>query len=203
MVDKKEMEILLNTYYIIGKNYTIHDTGIVDVLGSVVCVKLPKNKQMPVQFGEVTGDFIINPKVKPVSLKGCPHTVAGTFHVSKNNLITHLEHGPERVGIYVVEEGNPIMNLKGVATHIGRNLNVFVNTLTDLSDMPVNLDFFYAGYNKQMPILRLCMVKRPYLQNATVGMQRIIDQHAGSGKKGALAFAADLIRAGYKDNARW
>lgn len=203
VVDKHKIDSRL-LYYQMSSNYEIDDAGIVHVDGSVYCDRLPKNKLMAVQFGRVTGDFVIAAALQPLSLKGCPSYVGKWFQIEPNNGINSLEHGPTQVdGSYTVEVGNPIKSLKGVASHVGKNLNIFTPTLKEIADLPENLKYVHVAYNKHMPVLRLLTAERAYIQNATVGMQLILDKYAGQGRAGAIKCAAELIKAGFKDNARW
>ena len=203
MIDKHKIDTLL-LYYKMSSNYEIDDAGIVHVDGSVYCDRLPKTKRMPVQFGRVTGDFVIARALQPLSLKGCPSYVGKWFAIEANNGIDSLEHGPQQVDdSYTVEVGNPIKSLKGIASHVGKNLNIFTPTLKDLADLPANLKHVYVAYNKHLPVLRLLTAERAYVQNATVGMQQILSKYEGQGRAGAIMCAAELIKAGYKLNARW
>ena len=203
MVNKNKIETDLQ-YYMMSSKYKIDDMGIVHVDGNVHCDRLPKNKQMPVQFGRVTGDFCIAAGLQPMSLKGSPQYVGKWFLIDRNNQITSLEHGPTQVdGSYTVEVGNPIKSLKGVAPYVGKNLNIFSPTLKELNDLPENLKSVHVAYNKHIPVLRLLTAQHAYVQNATIGMQKILDKYQGQGKPGALKAAAELIRSGYKEHARW
>ena len=71
--------------------YTIHPNGVVDVYD---CVNLDnkKLKEIPIQFGHVTGNFDISHN-NLTSLKGCPLGVNGWFDCRDNpNLTDILKH---------------------------------------------------------------------------------------------------------------
>lgn len=87
-----------------------------------------------------------------------------------------------------------LKNLKGLPTHIGGTIIIT----------------YYNG----MPVLRCLVAEKGIRLQATTSnyptywkdrqaINQILDKYVGQGRKGALACAAELIRAGYKDSARW
>lgn len=117
-----------------------------------------------------------------VSLKGAPKIINRDFFCNDNQLTT-LDHAPEKVLLDFDCENNPLINLTGLPIMIG------TCTIT---------------WHAQLPLLR-CLNSQlsVALTDAPVEVESIINRYVGSGKKGALACAAELIRAGYKENAKW
>ena len=88
------------------------------------------------------------------------------------------------------------------------------NQLTSLEGLPETLKgVFFVSWNPKLPLLRSLVAKEIDLRgdlsftNAKYGemfqVRDILNKYAGEGKVGALKAAAELIRAGFKDNARW
>lgn len=207
MVDKDKIRKLLHTYYDVSGDIMIQDNGTVDVLGGtytgVSCKRLPSDREMPVQFGTVQGDFEIQTGVRPVSLVGSPHTVTGIFHIHNNNRIADLQGGPKSVGRYVVGKGNRIPSLRGIAVNVTEALVIHENSLHSLEHLPPDLPSLYVGYNEHVHVLRAVMVRRAYFHNAFVGLQRIVDKYMGKGKSAVINFALELKQNGYGSNAQW
>lgn len=204
MVDVNQIKDWLQTHYLLSGEYTIHEDLTVDVQGDVVVTNLPKNKNLSVKFGTVTGDFLIKTGLRPHSLKGTPQIVHGSFHIANNNKIDSLIHGPSWVGkSYVVGKNNPIKNLKGVSSHTDILIIHGNHMLDNLDHMPDEIRFFQCEYHEQLPILRLAQVPKSHLKNAWPGLQLILDKYAGKGKSHMLNFALELKKAGYGSNARW
>ena len=77
------------------KNYTINSDGTVDVKGDVDISK-KSLKNIPVQFGTVSGNFYCSSN-NLTTLKGGPEIVKRHFYCSFNKL-TSLEYSPKEVG---------------------------------------------------------------------------------------------------------
>lgn len=207
MVNKVEIRKLLKAHFNIHGTVKITPDGVVDVDGDVEVRHVPDSGQLSVQFGKVTRSFTfwINGITMP-NFTGCPAWVGGSFECSNVRILSlkgapeyvgdqfelrfcelrTLEHGPQHVGSDYLVRRNPLQSLEHLATHIGGEV-----------------DF---EYNPHMGLLRtLVAAKIAPLQgsNLLVPVADILNKYAAQGKKGALACAAELIRAGYKENARW
>jgi hypothetical protein len=110
------------------KNYTINQDLTVDVDGNVDLIK-QKLKTIPVQFGEINGNFYCWYN-DLTSLEGCPHTVKGSFFCNFNKL-DNLKGGPK----YVLDEYNcscsTLKSLEGCALEVG-TLNFRKNKLVSM-----------------------------------------------------------------------
>jgi hypothetical protein len=200
MVDVDAIQLLLKKHFdILGTVHVDPHTGVVNVEGSVVDMKpMPK---MSVQFGQVTGKFVCS-ESRLESLVGAPHTVGKDFSCSKNRLTT-LVGGPAWVGGAYFASNNQLTSLVGAPDHVGRSLQVNTNPLKSLEGMPVELkDRIWLDYTFDLPLLRLLETK-DMMSYAPDPVRVILAKYAGQGKPGALKAAAELVREGYKQNARW
>jgi hypothetical protein len=133
-----------NIEKILKRNFNIE--GSVDIVGDIVnitgiCDLHRKIQKLPVQFGNVSGDF----------------------NCGRNQLTT-LEGAPSSVG-----------------------------------------GSFYCSYSDNLPLLRLLLikdVKEIYLVPINDIVEDILNKYIGQGRGGALACAAELTKAGFKNNAR-
>ena len=101
----------------IDGTWTRKDDGTIDVVGNVY---LPSAnlKEIPFQFGEVTGEFSCSMN-RLTSLKGSPRKVGGSFYCTRND-ITSLEGGPEWVDeSYFCDANEDLYSLKGAPKHVG------------------------------------------------------------------------------------
>jgi hypothetical protein len=133
-------------------------------------------------------------------------TIAGTYTIDDQGVVNvdgDVIHTARQSRIYVtfgevtgrfVSRWRGLKNLKGIPTRMGNGI-----TIT-----------YYDG----MPVLRcLAADKRINLQ-ATVShdpnywtdrtrINSILEKYLGKGKAGAILAAAELIKSGYKESARW
>jgi hypothetical protein len=79
--------------------------------------------------------------------------------------------------------------------------------ITSVSGLPPDARQVDITYQKQLPMLKLLKQKSVHVrQSLTANLHpitEIIEKYAGEGKPGAIRAAAEMIKAGYKDNARW
>ncbi len=108
------------------KNYSITKNLVVNVKGNVFLAN-NKLKNIPVQFGVVTGDFIVSMN-SLTSLKGSPNKVEGDFYCSDNKLET-LEYSPKTVGGNFYCEFNLLDNLEGAPEKVGGSFHHYGNPL--------------------------------------------------------------------------
>lgn len=213
----------LRTFFRITGKVTIHVSGVVDVDGNVFATSTAS--KLPVQFGKVTGVFVCSGG-RLSTLEGCPTYVGDNFDCSTNQL-TSLEHAPTHVGKMFRCSDNQITSLTHVPAHV-TSLNCAKNKLTNLLHAPhtVDLDISCYGnplvslegaptqvgrtwwltYDAHLPLLRTLSGQQIEFMNMTHdsgNVAHILNKYMGQGKVGAIKAAAELIKAGYKANARW
>lgn len=167
-----------------------HDLWAID--GHVRMKRTSPDGRLPVKFYKITGSLSLN-LCKLTSLEGCPSNLGGGLYVWQNELTT----------------------LKGAPKSLAR-LDVKRNQLQSLEGMPEEIiNGIELTYDHQLPLLRClnCTGEILLAHDATGpdsvtasivrSVERILNKHRGTGKAGALKAAAELIRAGYKENARW
>ena len=192
MVNPAVIKDLFVSYFDRDDSYWIDDDLVVHTQGSVSVRRRGQvfpNNRLPIKFGTVGGDFdVVNTGL--TTLENCPHTVGDTFMCSANKLTT-LAHGPQVVKWGYVIGTNPLNSLEGFpVTHAPE--------MVSMSWLP------------HLPMLKLLVSPDIRLYPRMDDQQQQVDRlhdimakYAGQGKKGSIRCAAELIRAGYKDNARW
>ena len=113
-MNREQIEQWLKKYKI--ENYTIHDNLVVDVDGDVNLYG-KKLKELPFQFGKVTGSFDCSNN-QLTSLQYCPTTVGGRFDCS-NNQLTSLQYCPTTVGRFLDCSDNQLPSLPYCPTTVG------------------------------------------------------------------------------------
>lgn len=202
MVDVKLIKQLLKKHFRTEGVVTIDDQGLVNVMGSVG-IKVKNLPQLPVRFGKVEGHFFCE-ECDLESLTGAPHWVGGDFWAQYNNLQS-LEGGPTHVGNNFHVFSNKLTNLLHAPTHVGGDFLCYYNRLYSLQGFPEHgVKKFSFTYTPHIPLLRCLTAQSVSLgYDAPKQVQLIVDAHQGQGKAGAIKAAAELIKAGYKENARW
>jgi hypothetical protein len=125
------------------QNATINENLVVDVKGDVF-IDIHSNKDnkfpiLPIQFGTVTGDFIIT-SMGLSSLVGCPHSVYGNFNVAFNELQT-VDYFPSLIGgekIILASNKLTEVNLDGNKInklYLNNNLIPSINNLTNYDEI--------------------------------------------------------------------
>lgn len=163
-------------------DYNIHnwsinpETGLVDVRANVI-IRYTSIKRLPINFGEITGDFVCNGN-ELTTLEGAPTSVSGDFKCSNNGLtslkgapsiigqyfecdcnkLTSLEHGPISVGGYYSCEKNNITTLEGMPKKLTNNFYCRENNIRDFYGVPEevftdNAIGFYCLYNPVYEII--------------------------------------------------
>ena len=200
MVDNHEILNLLRMHFnTIGK-VTIDQQGLVSCTGDVEA-RLHMSR-LPVQFDHVGGDFYCGHK-QLVSLEGAPRYVRGAVHVH-NNQLTSLQGAPRYVGTSFYCNDNQLTSLQGAPQDVGGNFYCIDNKLTSLEGAPSHIGSrIMLTYSPTLPLLRVLSYKMIFISDSPPQLIAILDKYTGQGKKGALPCAAELIKAGYKDNARW
>lgn len=224
MADKADIQYKLNKYFKTSGVVKIHDDGVVDVGGSVTLMSLWH--KLPVKFGVVT-DVFMCASSQLTTLEGAPHSVGDLFDCGSNQL-TSLTHAPRHVGKNFRCDNNLLTDLSHAPTHVSGYFNCAKNKLTDLSHAPTYVQDNFAchgnpltslkglpdhvggtiwpTWHPQLPVLRVLTGREVQFMNITPESEQvahILNKYMGQGKPGAIRAAAELIRAGYKDNARW
>jgi hypothetical protein len=215
-----DVKIILFRDYNINGPYQINPvTLVVDVMGDVA-LRAWKN-DFEVQFGRISGSFTCNNK-RIQSLKGAPHHVGGEFDCASNRL-SSLDHGPQFAGAYNCNF-QQIGSLEGAPTNVSGMFQCRNNQITSLAHAPSGISFLdcqsnplvnfegmpsntlsiSCSWKPDLPLLRLLSCDQVYLGwECPQVVNEIMTTYAGEGKPGALKAAAELIKAGYKESARW
>lgn len=207
MVDKQKVEKLLFEYFVCRGSVEYQSDGSVNVGGNVILSKKPPRGLIPVKFGVVDGTFRADNKGL-VSLFNSPDSCNNMFVIG--NKLTSLEHVPVRLDTLNVEN-NKLTNF----VHGPEQLDTIIatdNPLTSLEGLPDSDYHISISYSEHLPLLRLVNSVHASINMPETGrtfsvryepVHTIINKYTGQGKPGALKAAAELIKAGYKGNARW
>jgi hypothetical protein len=99
---------------------------------------------------------------------------------------------------------NSLTSLDGAPRSVGGNFMCHNNSLTTLDGAPASVGGkFYVDYNTSLPLLRLLQYKATMIYDAPSVAKQILHKYAGTSKRGMLGAAAELTKAGLRDNARW
>lgn len=207
MVNTKEIRELLKYHFDIKGDVQIDDAGHVHVQGDVQLKRLtplPEPK-LPVKFGQVSGKFSFSGH-NVDTLAGCPHHVGHIFDCSSTN-VKSLVGAPEHVGGNVLVTYCDLKNFVGGPRHVGGDYYGRRNPLTSLEGLPDHipgeLDFEWFP---NLPVLRSLVALHVEVRQAydyVEPVEDILNKYTQQGKAGAIKAAAELIRAGFKGNARW
>jgi len=204
MVDANQIKkVFWNYFNTSGPDREIHigSDGKVNVHGDVQLVYTDV-KQLPVSFGTVSGNFRCLFS-SLTSLVGAPHHVGGYF-ICSNSELTSLVGAPQHVDGSFTCHHNKLTNLVGAPKHVGDTFDCEYNQLTSLEGAPEHVgEEFWCTWNPHLPVLRLITYQHPWIGNAPDLVSDIISKYVGQGKPGALKAAGELIKAGFKGNARW
>jgi hypothetical protein len=131
----------------------------------------------------VTGYVYLRKNIKHTTLPVQFGTVGGDFYCS-DNLLETLVGTPQRVGGTFYCDKNSLETLTGAPQSVGGD--------------------FSCAYKSDLGLLRIILSNcdNVWLKNAPKGVTKIIEKYLGKGQGGALQCAAELIRAGYKENAK-
>lgn len=208
MVDLDKVHQLLDTYFDYTGDAEVQEDGSVNVQGDVVLMK-HTNGNIPVKFGVVEGEFRAISKGL-TSLINAPDTCDSL--IVSSNLLTSLEYCPVYLNILNVEN-NKLTNFEHAPEQVD-TIFAFNNPLTSLTGLP-DSDFEYhinITYSENLPLLQLVNAESVNIGSPGLGYERlkpyepvnsIINKYTGQGKAGAIKAAAELVKAGFKDNARW
>lgn len=149
----------------------------------VKLIRIPSSGRLPVKFERVGGAFIVN-RMGLMSLEGSPRELDAGFFAGDNNL-ENLLHAPIQVPGTFSIANNPLTSLEGWPEK-----GVNQCTLT---------------YSDHLPLLR-CLQTTDVIHVVNYPppqINLILNKYKDQGKVGALKAAGELIKAGFKENARW
>lgn len=179
------------------------ESGEIDVDGYVTLNSALK--KLPVSFAHVTKGFTCSDSML-TTLKGAPYSVRGGFDCTSNKLKS-LQYAPEFVGRDFWCGYNQLTNLIGAPNEVGTDFICHGNPLTSLEGAPsVIPGWFRLTYSPSLPLLRTLVAKQGVMfWDAPEKVTQILNdpEFKGKGRSGAIKAAIHLIRAGYKENARW
>lgn len=184
-IEDNDIEKLLIKYFEFS-DYEILSDGRVNVNGPTSLRLAPPNGKLPVKFNKAKKDFAIGAGDLS-TLEGCPRLVSGEFSCGYNQ-INSLIGGPiEIYGDYLCI-GNNLKSLEGLPKILNGRI------------------ILHANHN--LPLLKLLFVKDlqriellGYMASEKI-IASILNKYIGTGQKGALQCAAELTKAGFKNNAR-
>ena len=96
------------------ENFTINDDLTVDVDDNVI-LYLCQMEELPVQFGNVSGDFILGEN-NLKTLEGVPTSVGGDF-ICGGNDIRDLDYFPKVINARIILLNNPLMSYTSPLEH--------------------------------------------------------------------------------------
>lgn len=130
------------------KNYEIDDNLVVNVKNTVN-ISSKKLSYLPIQFGEIKGDFVVF-NVGLRSCSGMPFIVRGGVYANQNKLKT-LEYSPVIIeGDYHVGR-NRLTTLKGVPDKIGGDFVFSSNRIKTFRFMPNHIGGDFFCYKNPIP----------------------------------------------------
>ena len=171
-------------------------------------------KRIPIQMGRVLGKFSCH-SCELETLEHAPILVTDSFSCY-DNLLESLVGGPQSVGSASMGggtyscHGNFLKNFEGAPQHFS---GYFVGTkqlgtgLQSVDGLPTQARLVDITYQPDLPMLKLINQPRVTVRTAITGdvMYDLSDiiNYAGEGKAGALKAAVQMVKAGYKGNAKW
>lgn len=191
MVDQQQVTAQFQTWFNAFQNYDFDPQGRLNVYGTVIA-KHPHrdihNNRLPFRFGRVEGDLNVS-YCGLSTFEGMPYYVKDTCWISHNSATT----------------------LVGLPTHCKNLVMEGLSELASFEGFPEQVELCRFTWYPQQPLLRLLQAERIQLSitqmtpadNPARKVVDILKNYAGQGQKGALACAAELAAAGFKDNARW
>jgi hypothetical protein len=188
------------------------DTHAVNVKAHTIILKV--KKRIPIRMGLVQGKFNCD-KCELESLENAPHTVTDNFSCY-GNFLESLQGGPSAVGESSMGGGsyscsiNFLKNFEAAPTQF---TGYFVAVgqmgegLTSVAGLPPDARQVDITYQKQLPMLKLLNQQSVHVRQSLTAdlhpITDILDKYKQQGKPGAIRAAADMIRAGFRENARW
>jgi hypothetical protein len=231
-MNKSDIEQMLKKQVDIDGDYEITADGVVDVVGNVDYKTNVNylNVQFGTVTGRFARSFHSAGLPRLNSLKGFPHSVGRDVSVARTR-IKDLTHAPSHVpGSFYAYHCYKLTSLQGAPTWVGGDFlaykcaltslvgaprvvkgifDVHQNPLENYDHLPESCLSVQLPYLKHAPMLRLLMYPDVHFrfdeatQQSHATVNEIMLKYAGTGRAGAIKAAVELIRAGYKENARW
>lgn len=217
-IHKNLLAVFDRSFKVIGLvDRWVDDEERVNVTASSVFLRSSVTTQIPVRFGKVNAHFGCD-GCNLISLKNAPTHVTGIFDCS-NNLLTSLKFGPTVVdGVRYRCHHNMLTSFEGAPTNFsGKFMADAQNgSLLNLDGLPLAADVIIS-YQPNLPLLKL--LKQPHVEVHEEGIpvthevSQILAKYAGTGRRGAISAARELIDLGeelgltdinpFERNARW
>lgn len=166
------------------------------------------NKLTSLQHGPLSvsgGYYCQNNKLE--SLNYSPMHIIGDFNCS-NNQLTSLRHGPAMVSGEYDCHSNQLTSFEGLPGVLGGGVNCSLNPLTSLKGLDFNSKIeglITITYSENLPLLRLC-VSNYQVDTCNEEVNSIINHCIKSYpnlKERIIKCQYALIKAGFKNNAKW
>lgn len=181
--------------------------------GTFTCIK---NKLTSLEGAPqyIKGDFDCsdNPTLK--SLVGGPREVIGGTYMADQTGITSLEGCPQELDSDLSVAGCSLISFKGAPRRIGGRFWATGNPLQTLDGLPEQItSTIHLTYNSSLPLMRLlsCRCEMIDIQGPefasmealTAIMNKWNKVYHVNKNKAMLGCQAELVKAGYAQNARW
>jgi hypothetical protein len=203
MMDVKQIKQLVRENYKVDSQIAIDpQTGMISAVDGGVELKTKNTPSLLVQWKYVAGDFKCSLQHLE-TLQGAPSTVGDSF-LCYNNQLTSLEGAPHTVGWNFSCVNNNLTSLVGGPRIVGGNYRCYNNRLTSLEGLPERVgNVFEIGFMPKLPILKVLLVKdvRSF-QFLNKDLNFIMNKYIRTGYNGMVPCARELIKAGFKGNAR-
>lgn len=211
-------ELLKNHFSVKDNTWSIDSQGVVSVKGNVEAIGEMPNRKLPIKFGKVTGNFILQ-AVGCLDLEGCPTEVGGDFSCSMN-VIYGDTRGGSSSDLTQLDNLTQLDSLKGGPRRVGGSWNIGMNAIPSLQHMPAEIGYNTSNcavdlsWEKHYSVLPLVTNKVNISNYSDLGVEGAPDDlrkilfkymnkpTAAARQSAALACAAELIRAGYREAAR-
>ena len=139
-----------------GTTLELSTDGRVDAWGNVILRDNMASslEKIPLNFGEVIGDFKLTICEKLGSLKGAPHTVKGSFSCLASG-IESLHDSPQVVRKnFSCDSNSNLLSLEGAPREVGGNFSCSYNPkLTSLEGAPREVNDFSCSHNPKLTSL--------------------------------------------------
>lgn len=142
------------------------------------------------------------------SLRYCPVNIKGGIKC-QHNLLQTLEGAPRELSWFDCDS-NELSNLIGAPEICTSYFSAMRNPLTSLEGLPKYIsNTLYLPYHDKLPLLRVLTVKG--LQSLVLRsndaftsnkVETILRKYIGQGTRGILSCAIELIKAGFRSNAK-
>lgn len=174
---------ILDDHFILDGTADYEEASGITVKGSITLRRSKAVKALPIRFDKICGDFDCSYNSLE-SLENAPKSVGGSFTCAGNNLRS-LEKRPQCVGKSYYCNLNPLAMLDGLPVHIGCKLV---------------LDYTQAL--ALLHILKIRGLKGVFFDDrANADLPAILGRYLGTGTRGMLSCAMEMIKAGFGKNA--